>query len=233
MIVRHFVKIHQTIATVVIEEEFIPLLEKIIITKRRELESFIRDNPSFLTSLEPVEFKGESPSIVSDMIRAGNKAGVGPMASVAGAIAYHVVKELINSGVQHVIFDNGGDIAFYIEKPVTVGIYPSDFGLVIEPRDCIFGICTSSAAVGPSLSLGFTDASVVISNDVILADAYATALGNRVKDNDRNNLEKTLIELKVSEIDCLLVIIDGLFAKIGNMPPLVEVNTAYELITHA
>ena len=43
------------------------------------------------------------------------------------------------------------------------------------------GICTSSATVGPSLSLGSADAATVISKDVALADAVATGLGNRIR----------------------------------------------------
>lgn len=220
------------------EEEYTPLIERLIMKKRREIENFIRDNPSFLTCLNPFDFKNAAPDIVDDMIRAGNKAGIGPMASVAGAIAYHVVKELVELGASHVIFDNGGDIAIYIEDPIIVGVYTgcstiSNIGFIIDSRDNIFGICTSSATIGPSLSLGITDASIAISDDVILADAFATALGNRIKDKNRDNMEKILVGIKVPEIDCLMVIVDDLFGKIGNMPPLVKVDTAYELITHA
>jgi len=47
------------------------------------------------------------------------------------------------------------------------------------------GICTSSATVGHSVSLGRADAVCVLSDSAILADAAATAVGNRVqKDSD-------------------------------------------------
>ena len=46
-----------------------------------------------------------------------------------------------------------------------------------EPR----GVCTSSARVGGSLSRGRTDAVLVIAESAALADAAATAIGNRVK----------------------------------------------------
>ena len=43
------------------------------------------------------------------------------------------------------------------------------------------GVCTSAATVGPSVSLGHTDATVTLARTAALADAYASTLGNRVK----------------------------------------------------
>jgi hypothetical protein len=41
-------------------------------------------------------------------------------------------------------------------------------------------VCTSSGTLGHSFSLGRADASLVISGSAALADAAATAIGNRV-----------------------------------------------------
>ena len=43
------------------------------------------------------------------------------------------------------------------------------------------GICTSSATVGHSLSLGAADAAVILANSAALADAVATRVGNRIQ----------------------------------------------------
>ena len=43
------------------------------------------------------------------------------------------------------------------------------------------GLCTSSATVGHSLSTGSADAVCVVSRSCALADAAATAIGNRVR----------------------------------------------------
>ena len=43
------------------------------------------------------------------------------------------------------------------------------------------GICSSSATVGHSLSRGITDVVCLLAKSTALADAAATALGNRVK----------------------------------------------------
>jgi hypothetical protein len=48
------------------------------------------------------------------------------------------------------------------------------------PAGSRLGVCTSSATVGHSLSLGKADAAMIICNDAALADAYATTLGNQV-----------------------------------------------------
>jgi len=45
-------------------------------------------------------------------------------------------------------------------------------------------VCTSSATVGHSLSLGRADAACVLAPSAALADAAATALGNRVHGPD-------------------------------------------------
>lgn len=53
--------------------------------------------------------------------------------------------------------------------------------LKVKPVDMPVGICTSSATVGPSVSLGRADAVCVLSASATLADAAATAIGNMVK----------------------------------------------------
>jgi ApbE superfamily uncharacterized protein (UPF0280 family) len=84
-------------------------------------------------------------------------------------------------------------------------------GLVIPEGKKKWGICTSAGTVGPSLSYGKADAVVVICEDVLLADAYATALGNKVK--SPNDVEKVInASEKIPEIFSLLIICED---KIG------------------
>ena len=49
----------------------------------------------------------------------------------------------------------------------------------VYPEKSKLGICTSAGTVGPSLSFGKADAVVVVCEDVLLADAFATAFGNK------------------------------------------------------
>src|SRR4030042_3883400 len=60
---------------------------RLVLKYRQQLEGYIERNPDFQTSLEPLTVPKNAPAIVRQMAEAGQKAGVGPMAAVAGAIA--------------------------------------------------------------------------------------------------------------------------------------------------
>ncbi|OGO07691.1 MAG: thiamine biosynthesis protein ApbE [Chloroflexi bacterium RBG_13_57_8] len=160
--------------------------QRLVLKYRRQLESYIQRNPDFQTSLVPVTVPENAPAIVKEMAEAGTKAGVGPMAAVAGAIAECVGKELLEFSPE-IIVENGGDIYLKITKIRVVGIYAGDspltgkVGLEINPQDTPLGVCTSSGRVGHSLSFGQADAAVTIAASAALADAAATAIGNRVR----------------------------------------------------
>jgi ApbE superfamily uncharacterized protein (UPF0280 family) len=111
------------------------------------------------------------------------------MAAVAGAISEMTANELLKYSGE-VIVENGGDIFLSTKTTRTVGIYAGNSPLSnkltieIEPGKSPLGICTSSGTVGHSLSFGKADAAVIISKDTFLADAAATAVGNRVRTPD-------------------------------------------------
>ena len=154
---------------------------------RTSLERYIERHPSFLTALEPIPVTEDAPEIVRGMAEAGQKAGVGPMAAVAGAIAESVGRELMRFSPE-VIVENGGDIFLSILKSRAVGVYAAQspftgkIALQIEAEETPLGICTSSGTVGHSLSFGRADAVIVVSPSAAIADAAATAIGNLVKD---------------------------------------------------
>lgn len=154
---------------------------------REELEAYIRANPEFLISLSPVEAKPWAPELVKRMCRASREAGVGPMAAVAGAISEAIGKDMLDNWyTSEIIVENGGDIFMKTGVPRKVGIYagnsPLSQALAVEvrPEQSPLGICTSAGTVGPSLSFGKADAAVILAKDAALADAVATATGNRV-----------------------------------------------------
>ena len=89
---------------------------------RGYLENYIQRYPEFLKILHPWPISGPAPAIVREMVSAGEKAGVGPMAAVAGAIAEFVGKDLMDYS-DEVIVENGGDTFIKTDQPVTVGIY--------------------------------------------------------------------------------------------------------------
>ena len=130
---------------------------RLVLKYRYQLEGYIERNPAFQTSLEPVAVPEQAPAIVRQMAQAGQQAGVGPMAAVAGAIAEYVGQELLTFSPE-IIVENGGDIFLKIQKNRVVGIFAGDspltgkIGLEIDAPDTPLGICTSSGTVGHSLS---------------------------------------------------------------------------------
>ena len=119
------------------------------------------------------------------MSESAEKVGVGPMASVAGAIAEFVGNELSAYSAE-VIVENGGDIYLKSLEKRIIGVYAGEspltgkLGLEIDGEDTPLGVCTSSGTVGHSLSFGKADAVIVLSKSATLADAAATAIGNLV-----------------------------------------------------
>ena len=158
---------------------------KLVAKYRDLLERYIEQHPSFLTSLEPIAVENNAPAIVSEMAEAARKAGVGPMAAVAGAIAEFVGSELLALSPE-VIIENGGDIYLRSLKKRLIGIYAGQsplsgkIALEINGEETPMGICTSSGTVGHSLSFGKADAVIVLSKSATLADAAATAIGNLI-----------------------------------------------------
>ena len=157
-----------------------------VLKYRHQLETYVAVNPGFQQSLVPLPGDPYAPEIVKEMFRASQRAGVGPMATVAGAMADLVSKDLLNLS-NEVIVENGGDIYLSSSKERTIGIYAGDsplslkIGIVISPDETPLGVCTSSGTVGPSLSFGKANAVCILSKSSALADAAATAVGNIVK----------------------------------------------------
>ena len=166
---------------------------QVVIKQRGLLEGYIQRHPGFLDSLEPLDAGDDAPKIVREMIEVSRKVGVGPMAAVAGAMAEYVGRELLDFS-EEVIVENGGDIFLRNTRRRMVGIYIGNppftdkVALEIRPAESPLGICTSSATVGHSLSLGQTDAAIVLSPSTALADAAATAIGNLVKEDSDMSL---------------------------------------------
>lgn len=162
------------------------LAREIVLAQRAGLEAYIRHRPEFASSLRPLPLDGPAPAIVSEMAQAGAAAGVGPMAAVAGAIAEAVGRGLLERSPE-VVVENGGDIFLKTSEPAVVAVYAgrSPLSLRVGLRVACGGggraVCTSSGTVGHSLSFGRADAATIVASSAALADAAATAVGNRVR----------------------------------------------------
>lgn len=185
---------------------------------RNQLDEYIKTEPFFAKSLKPFQPSGSAPEEAIEMAIAAGKAGIGPMSAVAGLFAREVGEEIIqNFSVKEMVIENGGDIFALLNDEFVLSVFAGNsplserIGLIIPEGQKKWGICTSAGTVGPSLSFGKADAVVVICEDILLADAFATALGNKVK--SPNDVEKVInASEKIPEILSLLIICED---KIG------------------
>ena len=193
-----------------------------ILAARQELEAYLARDPFFGTTYEPYEPDSDAV-VVRRMADAAKKAGVGPMAAVAGTIAGAGVEAMAEAGASFGVIDNGGDIALVADRPVRVGVHAGAAALsnrvafVVPPQEKILGICTSSATVGPSVSFGIADAVTIFSYDVALADAWATAVCNEIRPSDRSVLDR----VNPREVSGIFAIMGDLTVEWGTLPPLV------------
>lgn len=234
----HF-QLKETIVTIAAcDQVHIEAAKEAIRTNRAILEKYILSDPYFQLTLEPYECPENAPELVRRMVKAGNTMGIGPMSAVAGTISALAVEAMVEAGAKYAIVDNGGDIALINNMPVVAGIYAGqspikNLGLIFEPRDSITGVCTSAGTVGPSISFGMADAAAVFSDDVSLADAAATALGNEVRIG-KESVEASFEAVKgIPGIKGALVIQGEYIGMWGEIPKITRADVRYEYITKA
>lgn len=170
-------------------DSLLHLCRQELLSLRKQLEEYIARYPEFGNSFVPLPLRSKAPEIVSRMSLAAEKAGVGPMAAVAGAIAQSL-GQILENRVQEIVVENGGDIYLRSKSDRVIAIFAGDspftyqIGIRVEPEETPLGICTSSATVGHSISLGRADAAVIKAYPAELADAVATQAGNLVLSQD-------------------------------------------------
>jgi uncharacterized protein len=180
------VVVKETDLFILAEKELKKETTSAILKYRNQIEDYIANYPEFQKSLVPYRVSDLAPAIIKDMAEAAQRANVGPMAAVAGAMAEYVGKDL-TAYSQELIIENGGDIFIRTSRPRRMLVYAGDspfsykIGIEIAPELTPCGVCTSSGTVGHSLSFGKADAVTIIGSTATIADAAATAVGNLVK----------------------------------------------------
>ena len=196
-------------------EEISGYAEVVIKEIRNQLDVYIEKNKEFKTSHVPLNIISQNNEIVNKMAVVATRAGVGPMASVAGAIAETVGRNIMQKfSFKEIVVENGGDIFMQVEREVNIAVYAggsplSDIvGVTIPEGSGSFGICTSSATIGHSFSYGKADAVMVIASDCALADAYATLLCNKVQsENDISSVIEKVNQIE-DIISCVIIMND-------------------------
>jgi uncharacterized protein len=226
-------RFRETIATILADDPaHVAAAKSGILAARQELEAYIARDPFFASTFDPYTPDSDDLTIVR-MADATRKAGVGPMAAVAGTIAWAGLEAMKDAGATFGVIDNGGDIALLCDRPVRVGIHAGEAALsdhvafIVSPQDRILGVCTSSATVGPSISFGIADAVTIFSHDVALADAWATAVCNAIRPDDRSVLDR----VDAAEVDGIFAIMGDVTVEWGTLPPLVPAVVDEQLIS--
>lgn len=170
-------------------DENAPFLEEATLARVRELRAHIRAwmllDPSFGESLTPVAAPAHAPEIIRRMCAAAKVMGVGPMATVAGAVATLVADALL-PWCRECMVENGGDSMLHSSRERVVALLAdprgrATLGLRIPAEAFPLSLCGSSGRFGHSLSFGNGELAVVRSKDAFLADAAATAFCNMLK----------------------------------------------------
>ncbi|MFA4860892.1 UPF0280 family protein [Methanoregula sp.] len=223
----------ETFATILADDPaHIAAAKEGILAARQELEAYIARDPFFASTFDPYE-PDSDVLILQRMADATRKAGVGPMAAVAGAIAWAGIEAMQDAGAVFGIIDNGGDIALISDRPVRVGVHAGNAPLsnriafVIPPPKGILGICTSSATVGPSISFGIADAVTILSPDVALADAWATSVCNEIRQDNQTVLDR----INPAEVDGVFAILGDTVVRWGELPPIASAVVDEHLIS--
>jgi len=202
-----------------------------ITRNRQELEAYIQTNHKFLWTLKPIH-PPENPLVAKMMSEAAEKANVGPMAAVAGAIADIAVGDMIKAGCEVAVVEDGGEISAQSNIPVDVAVAAGEeplskrFGFRLS--EFPIGIATSSGRFSHALSFGDAEAATVFCKDATLADAVATAVGNVVKGEDTGVGIKAGINvgMSIEGVEGVLIIYKGKVGMAGKIPEMIKVEAS-------
>ncbi|MGE5187818.1 MAG: UPF0280 family protein [Betaproteobacteria bacterium] len=193
-----------------------------------ELEFYVRANPKFLHTLTPIPAPN-NPLVAKLMAEAAEKAGVGPMAAVAGAIADLAVQDMLATGCRIAVVEDGGEISAIADQPVDVAVAAGEeplskrFGFRLT--EFPIGVATSSGRFSHALSFGDAEAAIVFCKNAALADAAATAIGNEVKGNVKEGIQSGLNKgLSINNVDGVLIVYKGEVGTAGRIPQIIKVT---------
>ncbi len=199
---------------IIANDDYTEYATKILVELRAQIKNWNLLNPSFISSLSPLELDTSSPLLIQKMLKAGIAAKLGPFAAVAGSIS-QIIAEKLHGFSENVLVENGGDTYIFSNVDRTIGILPDPannqiIGIKVQASDCPSSLCASSPRIGHSLSFGEGQIAVVRAKDGAIADAFATAFSNMLKtENDINRILKIAKKQKNHNIE-------GVFLQFGD-----------------
>lgn len=201
--------------------------------QRRLLLEYIRANPSFEHSLEPVDVVDAS-EVVLQMVQVSKKAGVGPMAAVAGVFADLAAETMIKNNAVVAIVENGGEAVLYSDRPIIVSVGAGNnplserIGFNVSKFPC--GVATSSGRHSHAFSMGDSDTVTVFAENAGLADAAATAAANMVLGEPGFDVKAGVdAALVIRGVHGALAIRDDRVSTGGVLPQIVAVEAIFDV----
>jgi hypothetical protein len=194
---------------------------------RGELDKYVKNNPKFLYSLEPIQVKNE-PLIVNLMAKAAKKAHVGPMAAVAGVLADLAVKDMKLFGSEVAVVENGGEVSAFSNEPIDVALSAGDSilseQLAFRLREFPIGVATSSGLYSHALSFGESEAVTIFAENAGVADAAATAIGNLILGKDHREVIKKGLNkaLCIKGVKGVFIMYRGIVGNAGQIPQIIN-----------
>lgn len=196
---------------------------------RRQLEIYAREHPNFLYTLSPTCVEN-GPKIVKLMAEYAEKANVGPMAAVAGVLADLAVEEMLLVGSEVAVVENGGEVSAVSNQPIDIALLAGDhplsnsFGFRVEKFP--IGVATSSGLFSHALSFGEAETVTIFADNAGLADAVATAIGNMIKGDNRNEIVERAVQktMSIEGVKGVLIIYRDFVGVGGQVPQLIKMK---------
>jgi ApbE superfamily uncharacterized protein (UPF0280 family) len=196
---------------------------------RAELEEYIQRDPVFQLALDPIDVV-DGPEVTMLMAEASRRAGVGPMASVAGVLADLAVREMLGAGARVAVVENGGEACFHSDRPMDIAIQAGETPLSrrvgFRLEEFPVGVATSSGLFSHALSFGEAEAATVFAENAGIADAVATSVANVVKGDDEKAVVEEAVDLGLSieGVRGVFIIYRGHVGLGGEVPTIISVN---------
>ena len=229
-LIKRSFNLKETSCTIITENELFYDVATAAITRHRlELEEYIQVHPEFQFSLAPYRTE-DAPEAARRMAEAGNLAGVGPMAAVAGVIADLAVEEMQAAGAKVAVVEDGGEASLASDRTIDIALQAGDSDLSkrigFRFNEFPIGVATSSGLYSHALSFGKAEAATIFAVNAGIADAAATAVGNVILgDNVEAVIEKGLqVGLNVEGVQGVFIIYRGKVGTGGKLPQMIGVK---------
>lgn len=227
-LIRQSFQIDETMGVIISDDErhILTGLESLR-RQREELKDYIKTNPAFEHSYDPIEVR-DVPEVIRCMSEASMQSGVGPMAAVAGVLADLAAEDMVDAGAKVAVIENGGEIIAYSDRTLRVAIgagtnpLSNRVGFLLGKFPV--GVATSSGRHGHAFSMGDSDTVTIFAENAGIADAAATASANVVLGEPGKDVKAGVdIGMEINGVYGVLAIRDDVVSIGGTIPQMLSV----------